>query len=389
MTFIGILGMLLGLLALSYAWIERTRVRVAVFAGLFLSHTFCAFVYHSYAVNYGSDASIYYYGYEGFETGFGTSTQFIIYITQAIKTATDATYLDLFLVFHAFGFFGVALLMRTFEEVFASVDLPQPTWSYFLLFLPGINFWTSAIGKDGLLFTACCLAAWAVMNLRRRYVALAAAVGLMILIRPHIAVIAVVAAAWTVLADRTSNALLRGTLVLASLGGLVVAAATMKSTFALDVTSADSISDFLAVRENALASSDDLGNTAVLDAPYPVRVLSFLFRPLFLDAEGAFGYIASFENTVFLFIFGFFIVRFRILFAAVKRVPFLRYATIFGLGVTLALAIDYYNVGLGLRQKTMVVPAFLVILVAIGAVRAARRRAAAMAGPIHVGLKPA
>jgi hypothetical protein len=391
-TALGVLGILLGLLAWPLAFVHRTRARVGLFAALFLTHAICGFIYYNYAVNFGSDSSMYYFGINGYyETGFGLSTQFIIFVVQTIKGAVGGTYLDFFLLFQAFGFFGIALLMRVMEEVYTALDLPQTPWSYLLLFLPGIHFWTSAIGKDGILFTACCLALWAAMHLKRRYLAFAIAMGLMILVRPHIALIALVAASWTMLRDRTTNVMLRTVLVLVSLGGLVVAAATMKSTFALDVTSADSISDFLAVRDNvkATSSSDDLGNTAVLNAPYPVRVLSFLFRPLFVDADGPFGYIASLENTVYLFIFGFLLLRIRTLLAALRSAPFIRYALIFAGGVTLALSIDYYNVGLGLRQKTMVVPAVLIIFIAIAAIRQAQLRAAQVVQPMRIRLETA
>jgi hypothetical protein len=154
----------------------------------------------------------------------------------------------------------------------------------------------------------------------------------------------------------------------------------MRSTFQIDLTSADSVSDFLATRDN-FQLSDDTGNTAVLNAPYPIRVLSFLFRPLFVDATGAFGYIASFENVFLLLIFGVLARRLRLLMAAVKVEPFVRYALISSLGMTLALGIDYYNVGLGLRQKTMVLPGFIIAFVAVAAIRLARQR---FEQPAHV-----
>jgi hypothetical protein len=392
MSLVGLIGILLGLLAWPFACVQRTPVRVGVFALLFLAHVASAVVYYQYVQTSSADTAMYYNDpFDQYGTGFGVNTLFIIYVVQFLKTTFGGTYLDYFFVFQAFGFFGIALLMRSIEEIYASLDIEQPLWSYLLLFLPGIHFWTSSIGKDSLLFTASCLALWATMHVRRRYIQLALAIGLMILVRPHIALIAVAAAAWTVLGDRTTNLFLRTLLFLVSLGGLIVAAATMRSTFALDVTSADSISDFLAVRENVMASStsDDLGNSAVLNAPYPVKVLSFLFRPLFIDAEGAFGYIASLENVLFLSITGMVMLRFRTVIAAVKVAPFIRYALIFSVGVTLALSIHYYNIGLGLRQKTMVVPGFLMIFVALAAIRQAQHRAAEIAQPMRARLEAA
>lgn len=381
MTLVGIFGILLGLLAWPFACVERTRTRVTVFALLFLAHVASAVVYYLYVQTAAADTEMYYNDpFDQFHEGFGVNTQFILWVVQNMKLVVGGTYLDYFFVFQAFGFFGIVLLMRAMEEIYATLDLEQPTWTYLLLFLPGLHFWPSAIGKDAPLFGACCLALWATMQVRRRYLALAAAIVVMLLVRPHVALIAVAAVTWTVFGDRSTHPLLRGVLVLASLAGLIVAAATMRSTFQLDVTSADSVSDYLAVRSSFIGSgSADVGNTAVISAPYPVRVLSFLFRPLFLDAEGVFGYIASFENVVLLVIFGFTLLRLRVVIAAMKAVPFVRYALIASVGITLALSIDYYNIGLGLRQKTMVVPGILLICVAVAALREARRRASQVA----------
>ena len=47
-----------------------------------------------------------------------------------------------------------------------------------------------------------------------------------------------------------------------------------------------------------------------------------------------------------------------------KNVVFLRYATTFALLVMILLAVVYYNVGLGLRQRTMFLPGLLCLFVA-------------------------
>ena len=374
MTLVGVIGILLGLLAWPFAFVDRSRARAAVFALAYLAHTLSAVVYFLYTQTNASDASLYYLDPYGMYTlGFGFSTQLIVYLVQSSKTAFGGTYLDYFFLFQAIGFFGIALLMRTIEEIYLGLDLPQPRWTYLLLFLPGIHFWTSAIGKDAPIFTACCLAIWAAMQIRRRYLWLGFAIVLMIMIRPHVALITVVAVAWTVFADRTTHILLRGFLVIVSIGALVGAAMTLKTSTRLDVTNADSVSDFLAARDN-FVQAGDLGATGVANAPYVVKVFSFLFRPMFLDANGPFGIIASIENVILLVIFGLMALRLRTLFASARAIPFVRYALLSSIGITLALAIDYYNVGLALRQKTMVVPGFLVVVVALAAVREARRR---------------
>jgi hypothetical protein len=372
---LGVFGILLGLLAWPFAFIERSRARAALFALAYLTHVLCAIAYWLYSQTNASDASLYYLDpYGMYVLGFGFSTQSVVWLVQTIKSVFGGTYLDYFFLFQAFGFFGIALLMRIMEEIYIGLDIPQQRWTYLLLFLPGIHFWTSAIGKDAIIFTGCCLAIWASMQVRRRYLALGVAIFLMILVRPHVALITAAVMTWTVFADRSTHILLRGLLVVVSLAAFVFAVATIKTSLYIDVTSADSVTDFLATRDN-FVQRGDLGTTGVANAPYPIKVFSFLFRPLFLDANGAFGYVASLENSVLLAVFGAMALRARTLFSAARAVPFVRYALISSIGITLALSIDYYNVGLGLRQKTMVIQGFLIVFVAVSALRQARRRA--------------
>jgi hypothetical protein len=375
MTLLGIIGILLGLLALPFAFVDRSRLRIGVFGLAFVAHIASGIVYYQYIQTNASDASLYYFDpYRAYGEGFGVSTVFVIYVVQWMRAIVGGTLLDYFMLFQAIGFFGVVMLMRILEETFRSLDLPQPGWSYLLLFLPGLHFWTSAIGKDAPMFTACCLAIWAVMQVRRRYVVLVAAILLMIMIRPHIGLIGVVAAGWAVFADRKMHPTLRGFLVVASIGALVFAVASMRTALQVDVTDADSVSNFLERRDNFRTTGDDVGTTGT-NVSLPLRVLSLLFRPMFIDATGVFGLIASVENLCLLLIILLTAFRLRTLYAALKAEPFLRFAVVSSVGMLLVLSIDYYNVGLGLRQKTMFVPGFLVAFVAVMAVGSARKRA--------------
>jgi ABC-type polysaccharide transport system permease subunit len=68
-------------------------------------------------------------------------------------------------------------------------------------------------------------------------------------------------------------------------------------------------------------------------------------------------------------------IRYRETAALVRQVFFLRYALIFAVILAAMLAAVYYNVGLGLRQRTMYIPPLIALFVAITAVRRARRNA--------------
>lgn len=374
MGFVGIFGIFLGMLAGTRAFVHPTRLRVAVFTCAFLLHIAASLFYYNLVKEGTTDSALYYYDPMGmFEEGFGLNTAFIVYITQGIKVIAGGSYLDFFLLFQSFGFIGIVYMMRTFEEVYESLGVPQPLYVYALLFMPSIHYWTGALGKDGLFFLATAMTLWGAVQLKRRVVTIALGVALMLAIRPHIAVITLAALALTVVSDKTTGFFARALLFAAAVAGMAFAAYSMWSTFQIDLTKADAVSDHLSGRE-ALLQTEAAGRTSV-DAIYPLRVLSLLFRPFFFDVTEILGLIVSFENVLLAACIGMFLVHGRTTRAVIKSVPFARFAFISSTGVLLVLALGYYNVGLGIRQKaTMILPGILVLFVAVRSVLDARQQ---------------
>jgi hypothetical protein len=180
----------------------------------------------------------------------------------------------------------------------------------------------------------------------------------------------------TILIDRNTRMLIKAPLFAAGLALTVFAALSLRSTFGIDVTNVDVFSDVLAGRD-ALLTTEDAGRT-VVSGSFFFLLLSLLFRPFFFDAPGLFGLVASVEN---LFVLAFIValVAFsRTLLTLFRRVPFIRYALVATTTITFVLALGYYNVGLGIRQKaTMILPGILVLLVTTLAYRRAQRIAQA------------
>jgi hypothetical protein len=348
---------------------------MAIFLAAFLVHVGAAVFFWRYSQNNVSDALGYYdETLKIWTTEFGLGTQFVYWSVQTPKALFGGTFLDYFLVYQVIGFYGICALMRTFEEVHAELGVRQPAYVFLLLFMPSLHFWTSPIGKDGAMFFGITLAMWAFMDVRKRLVQLVLATIIIGLFRPHIALISTAAAALAMFFDNSSSRTIKALLLVLAVTGAAVAAGTIRSTFEIDVTNSDSVSDFLARQSEVTADVSVAGNTAVY-GNFAFRLFSLLFRPLFLDAEGFLGLIASLENLLLLALILTLVFYSRETFAAIKSVTFLRFAALLVLGVAFILSYLYYNVGLGLRQKTMFTPAILLIFVALMAIRRARREA--------------
>jgi hypothetical protein len=364
---------LLSVAAALFAFIRPTRLRIAVFALALLMHVAMALFYYTLVSASAGDAWLYYADPMGmYGEGFGFGTQFVVYITQAVKSILGGSYRDYFLLYQAFGFFGVVALMRTFEEIYESVGVAQPAYVYLLLFLPGLHYWSSAIGKDSLFFLGFSLSLWCSLQPHRRILPLAFAMFLMLAIRPHIAVLMMAALSMTLIGDRGIRPAARVFLSIGAVSGLSFAIISVWNTFRIDLTSANAISDHLSGRE-AVVQMEAAGST-VVDLIYPLRVLSLLFKPMFVDASGFLGLAVSFENAALIPVVATLIMKHRLVWRMMKSVPCFRYAIVSATATLLVLSLGYYNVGLGIRQKaTMILPGYLVAFVALRAALLARR----------------
>jgi hypothetical protein len=380
-TILGLIGIIVGLFAIPVAFTQPTRLKVVYMTVIYAIHVAACLVYFWRAQEGSADSAMYYYDpFQNYQDGFNVGTQGLIFVIQYVRDTVGGTYLDFYLLFQAIGFFGVTVLLRVLEEIHDELRIPHRPYLYALMAIPSLHFWSSALGKDGPFLLAVSLALWASMRLPSRAKALVAALLLMLFIRPHIALVAGAALSLAVVVGKGIPAYLRIGLFLVAVAGTGLAATTLESAYAIDITSAESIGQQFERRDNVL-NSEDAGTSAV-NASFPVRLLSLMFRPLFFDANELFALIASFESLLVLWMVLVLLWRSRDVFSLFRNVFYARYALIFSLGLTIFLAISYWNVGLGLRQKwTMLMPMYLGLFVTVMAVRRAKKRNAAEPAP--------
>jgi len=104
-------------------------------------------------------------------------------------------------------------------------------------------------------------------------------------------------------------------------------------------------------------SGIDISNYSI-----PMLLFTFLYRPLFFDAPGVFGYIVSFENLFYL------IITFRLLSFSGLRFLFtsnyvVKTALFSFLSVSLALAQISGNLGLAMRQKSQIMILLMFVII--------------------------
>ena len=384
MTILGVIAILLSFGGLLFASSRPSQARTLFAILLILLHIAASVAYYWYAQTGWADSRGYY-----FDPGrmasqdFAVGTVFIMKLVAVLKAAFGGSYLDFFFLFQVFGIWGILLLFRTFQEIHDSLKQPPSRLSYALLLLPGLHFWSSGLGKDSLMLLAVCLAVWAAMRLSSRFIAFAAAIGLMVLVRPHIALVATVAMALAVVLDRRSNSLAKSVMLAIAFVGAAYIATSIQGEFKVNVADASSVSEFLNSRYDA--SKMVSGGSDMQGASFTMRLIAVLFRPLFIDANGLFGLIASFESLALLGIVAFILTKYKVTFWLTRRVFFLTFVAIFTVTITLLLSLVQYNIGLSLRQKIMFYPALFSYFVAIWAASRAGSRASPQAAPTDLG----
>lgn len=390
MTAVGLLGIIISIAGFHFARANESRLRFALFVLLLLIHVAAAFATFLYSQEFGGDSTIYYYDQMGiYGNASGVSTVFVVNFVQFLKSYLGGSFFDYFLLFQAMGFWGILFVLRAFDDIHHELGQPTTKPIYLLLFLPGLHYWTSAIGKDAPIFLAIAMCTWAVFRLQTRYLAFGAGVGIALLVRPHIALIALIALAMTLLLGRNISVLTRVGLMAVVLAGIGSVVGLVEGTVSgLSLSSTDSVTEFLETKGQV--SEESGADLSIVGASFPVKLLSLLFRPFFIDANGMLGYIASLENVVLLVIILTLLRRFGTAWAMVRAAGFARFAIfVFGM-ITLLLALVNYNVGLGLRQKMMMMPALLIFFVALQAVRTLQKGAVyGPGGQAYAGAPPA
>lgn len=368
-TAVSYLALLLSLLALPVASVRLTLPKLTFSIFLLVYHIGTTILAYSYAQNHIADSALYYYDYWHFagKPWWSLSTVFVIHLTLFLKDFLGASYLDCFLIYQTIGFWGIMILMRIFEEIHQKLLMPDSTFSKYLLCLPTIQYWTSAIGKDSILFFAMALCMWSALRFSNRSIRFCIAIFVMVLVRAHIAVVVVASLVIAATFYRGFRLGRRVALLIPAIGALVGLGVVVQSSIGINLSDAGSIATFLEERTVVVAGA--AGNTSLTGDSFFVRLVSLLFRPMFYDARNFLGIIASVENLLLLSLFIYGIIRWREVVELYRKIFFIRFALVVTLALILLLALVNYNVGLGLRQRAMFLPPLLSILVAVWAYR--------------------
>ena len=313
-----------------------------------------------------TDSRLYFYDTENYMLqSWNTGTAFVVRLTVYLSDLLGAGFEDTMFLYSLSGLLGAQLLL--FKQQQYLEYAAAPLFAVALLLLPGLHFWTSPIGKDGICFLGLALIAWYSRDYRRDWPLALLGLVMVTLVRPHIGFLTIGAFGLAQVFGAGGQARL-GLVIPLLIVGLVGARFVFIPLIDVDIFNPDQVGLFFSSR------TDFLMNTTTVRVQYisnpALRVLGFMFLPL-VDFGGLLAIAASIENVVLLAITARLVL-------VLRRVDFLRddharFLLIGFLMILLFVGLGNYNVGLGLRQKTMVYPFFSALLT-IGEAAARRRR---------------
>jgi hypothetical protein len=333
--------------------------RSPIVALLYAWHTALGFFFSSYVLTYGGDAWAYYQHARFDYVQLKLGTEFIAWITS-IPVSIGFTYWPVAFLYNAIGAIGLVFFYAALEETASTHGQSIFTTLLVLVcaFIPSLSFWTSGIGKDAPAFLAVGIFLWSTKAFGHRQVAAIIAVLIMLPVRPHIAALMVLStAAGTLFVTDLRTTTKFG------MGAISAAAAVFAVPLALlysGTTKFSSVAEFISSsQERNMGGGSSVDITSMNPA---LRLLSYLYRPLPNEAFGLAQVAESVDNLILIALTAIGLIA-MIRGSSIRVFRKYSIPILYGLSCLVLLSQVTANLGLAARQKWMLVPALMLVIV--------------------------
>ncbi len=332
---------------------------------LYVWHTLFCFTYLWYVLNYGGDALEYYTKASTGNLKFDYGTAAVNYLTAIIVQPLALSLLGTFLVFNIFGTIGLLAFdscLRTATQDKSKKIRRLAAW---IVLLPSISFWSSAIGKDALSFMAAGLALWSALNLRRRTTVMVLAIAVMLLVRPHMAGMMVLGLTVASLLDPTApvgKRLILGMIAAAISGTLIPFALNYAGVG--EQANAEDVTDYIQSRQTY--NLEGGGAVDIASMSLPEKMVTYVFRPFIFEAKNFTSLFSAIENLILVYLF-YAWIRSMLRGQKITQQANRAFMWTYSIMAWTVLALTTANLGIAMRQKWMFMPMLMFLLIsAIG-----------------------
>ncbi len=340
---------------------DQQVLRKLFFFHLLMGTYYCFFILGD-AVGYWRVPKTY--TMETFKDGLfnGEGTMFMYAFNYLFSNLLNMSYLSNTLLFSLFGFMGltffylVAVQTVPYNKIISGYVLFP-----LIFFLPNLHFWSSGVGKDTTLFLCIGMFTYGLMKPFQRIPLLVLAGLLSMAIRPHITLFLMVGFGLAYVFGGKVSPAQRFIFSAAMIAvGLAILPSVME--FAkIEEASAEGFDKFATGKAAVLSRSSAGSAIDISSYPFPLKVLTFWFRPALFDVKNINGLIAALENLLLLIVF---IKAMRTSpIRAFKAAPFvIKGLVIFLVVGTLAFSQSMGNMGIMIRMRNMFLPGMIIYL---------------------------
>jgi hypothetical protein len=334
--------------------------------GLMLYHYVFFGVYYL-AFNGGVDAKRYFGETSRFVgnwlSSFDIGTEFIVFVAYPFIRIFNLGYEATMIGFAFFGLVGIFYFYLTLLDVLKyrhklfGIDLIG-----LFVFLPNIHVWSVSLGKGSVILMGLGLLFYGLVKPRERARTLLLGGIIVFCVRPHILAVCL---AGMVMASIVSSRLsfiqrIFGSLI--ALGVFAIIASVFLEDIGLQEADFDSINQFVDSRAESLSAAGS--GVDISNYNQPMKIFTFLYRPLFVDSPSAFGLLASFENLFYLLLTVKVFFHRRIIGFFKRTSWFVKVCFFTFLLTSVAMAQIMSNLGIATRQKAQYYFLFLIVVLA-------------------------
>lgn len=359
---------LLGFLSKNWFKLHLNNYDRKILNILWVYHILIAFIFYFYIINFGGDAWKYWHNpkfstlsFTDFLSGsLGTNFMYVInYFPSKILDLSFLTGSILYAYLGHLGFLCFYVLFKrniAFNSKFLNINLFP-----LILFLPNLHFWSAGIGKDTLLFLCIALFLYGMQNPGKHLIKILFALVLSYFLRPHITLFLIMSFGIAFTFAGNIKAYKKTIIIGIFLVGFIIIFNPLMSFLNIEQLDTETLDSYASSSAESLSRDTTGSRVDISGYPFPLKVFTFLYRPLFFDASGILGLVASLENLILLLLSIKF-VRLNPI-KLFKRADYLfKGMFVFLLIGTTSFSIILGNLGIMLRQKNMFMPALLFII---------------------------
>jgi hypothetical protein len=364
--FITILVFVLGYLFIQSFAAKLSEENLNTLKKLFLFHIvfgayFCFFVQGD-AVGYWKQAKFMTYTDFIYSLTQDQGTYFILALNYYPSNILDLSYFTGTMIYSLIGFIGLTYFYIIAVELIPNNPKFKGYYLFPLLFfLPNLHFWSCAVGKDTLLFFCIAIFTYGLMQPFKRMPMIIFGLLLAYFIRPHMTLFMLLGFGMAYFSGQNIS-VLRRILFFALMIGIAIAILPMVMQFArIEEASLESFDKFSETKAALLSKASAGSAVDISSYPFPLKVFTFLYRPLFFDINGIPSVLASFENLLLL-VLSYTVLRNKPV-QTFKNAPFVIQGMIYFLIIgTLAFSQSLGNVGIMIRMRNMFLPGLLIFI---------------------------